>query len=193
MEFRLDYLRPQSFEEIKGCLTEFTQRSVLTVRSRAEGGRYIGSESERLDFIHNLMELNAAFVDVELETAEGDKDLPLPKKGRQLIVSWHDWRGTPGRPRLASVLRRATAFGIPKIVTTARAAEDNLSVLSLYSDHSGHPPIAFCMGENGILSRVMALERGSPICFASLPGEPTAPGQLTLGQALAVRRLLQHD
>ncbi len=193
MEFRLDYLRSRSFDEIKAGLSEFVERSVLTVRSRAEGGRFRGSESERLDLIRGLVDLKAAFVDVELTTVEGDHGLALSKKGRHLIVSWHDWRGTPGKQHLSSVFRRAATFGLPKIVTMARTAEDNLSVLSLYSDHHGPSPIAFCMGEKGILSRVVAMERGSPISYASLPGEPKAPGQLVLGQAIVIRRLLQND
>ena len=193
VEFRLDYLRSQSFDEIKTGLEEFIERSVLTVRPRAEGGRFRRSEPERLDLIRSLVELKAPFVDVELKTVEGDHGLSLTKKEGHLIVSWHDWSGTPDRLRLLSVLRRAAAFGIPKIVTAARAAEDNLSVLSLYDDRRRPSPIAFCMGEKGTLSRVMAIERGSPICYASLPGEPTAPGQLVVSQAVAIRRLLQGD
>lgn len=193
MEFRLDYLNPQSFDGIKTGLSEFIERSVLTVRSRAQGGRFRGSEPERLDLIRSLMDSKAPFFDVELETVEGDHDLATSKERGRLIVSWHDWQGTPGTQRLLSVLRRAASFGIPKIATTARAARDNLSVLSLYGGSRGPPPIAFCMGEKGVLSRVMAMERGSPISYASLPGEPAAPGQLVLGQAVAVRRLLQSD
>ncbi len=70
-------------------------------------------------------------------------------------------------------------------------AADAIAILSLYDRHE-KPPIAFCMGVKGIFSRIMAMQRGSPLAYASLDGEPTAPGQPSLGQTLSIRRRL-HD
>ncbi len=85
-------------------------------------------------------------------------------------------------------MKRATSYGgLVKIVTTATKPADNLTILSLYDGHAP-APIAFCMGKQGVLSRVMAMERGSPIAYASLPDESTASGQLPLGLVLAIRR-----
>jgi len=80
---------------------------------------------------------------------------------------------------------------MPKVVTTAARASDNLSILSLYQP-GDKPPIAFCMGQLGLFSRVMAIQYGTPITYASLQGRQTAPGQLSLGSALAFRRRLQN-
>lgn len=190
MEFRIDALRSPTFGEIKAKLPEFSERSILTVRPAVEGGGFRGKESDRLALIRALAELKPALFDVELRTLEANPDLAAERLGRSRIVSWHNQVKTPVRARLYSIMRRAAAFGIPKVVTTANAAKDNLAILSLY-DGSGSPPIAFCMGEHGIFSRVMAMERGSPITYASLPGEPTAPGQFTLSHALAIRRRLE--
>lgn len=190
VEFRIDALRSPTFEKIEANLSEFCELAVLTVRPAVEGGGFTGKESDRLVLIHELAELRPAFFDVGLQTLEANPDLAAEALGRTRIVSWHDQVKTPSRARLLSIMRRAAAFGTPKVVTTANAAKDNLAILSLY-DESGSPPIAFCMGDRGIFSRVMAMERGSPIAYASLLGEPIAPGQFTLSQALATRRRLE--
>ncbi len=186
VEFRLDSLRP--FQLRESGLSELAGRAILTVRPQDEGGGFEGSEADRLEAIMAASRLHPAFLDVELRTLRASPDLVRGLAGQRLIVSWHDRSRTPSSARLASILTDARAFGgLAKLVPTARRASDNLTVLSLYD--AGVPaPIAFCMGEAGLLSRIMAVERGTPIAYASLPGEPTAPGQTTLSQLLAMRR-----
>lgn len=191
VEFRLDLLNSPAFEKIRADLSEFAARSVFAVRRPAEGGRFGGRESERLTLIGRLRELKPAYLDVELHTLERNHSLALEGLKGHVVVSWHDLRGTPDRPTLLSVVERAALHGgLVKIVTTAKSAEDNLTVLSLY-DGLGPAPIAFCMGTGGVFSRVMAMERGTPMAYASLPGEPTASGQFPLASLLALRRRLQ--
>ncbi len=163
-------------------------RSVVTVRPVPEGGGFDGDEAGRLELLRGLARLRPAYLDVELRTLEAGLDA-VPA-GPARIVSWHDTRGTGERRMLISIMRRAASYGgIVKVVTAATDPADNLTVLSLYDEWSP-PPIAFCMGTLGILSRVMALERGSPITYASLNDEPTASGQLPLDLALTMRRYL---
>jgi 3-dehydroquinate dehydratase I len=188
VEFRMDLLRPRVFEDIKADLSEYFSRSVVTVRPAAEGGGFEGDESERLSLLRKLGGLQPAYLDLELRSAEAKPGLALNEFGHNIIVSWHDPVKTGSKSSLLSIAARAAFFGdLVKIVTTARNAADNLTILSLYVD-SRPPPIAFCMGVEGIYSRVMAMERGSPIAYASLPGDPTAPGQLSVGSLLAMRR-----
>lgn len=188
MEFRLDSLKAPAFEKVKADLARFSERSVFTVRPATEGGEFEGRDAERVALIRRLGDLSPAYVDVELRTLEANRDLARMNLGRDVIVSWHDPRGTPGRASLLRVMNRAASYGgLSKVVTTARSALDNLTVLSLY-DSRGPRPIAFCMGARGVISRVMAVERRSPIVYACMPGEPTAPGQLSLDYLLAIRR-----
>ena len=191
VEFRLDSLSPYPSKAPE--LSEFLSRAILTVRSRSEGGGFEGREPDRLDAIRVAGDLRPAYVDIELQTLRSNPDMVSEMAGQKLIVSWHDRLRTPSKARLASILADARAFGgLAKVVPTARQASDNLAVLSLY-DGRATAPIAFCMGEAGVLSRVMAIERRTPIAYASLPGEQTAPGQLTLPKLLAARRRLGHD
>jgi 3-dehydroquinate dehydratase-1 len=193
VEFRVDSLRPPDSDEIRQGLSPFIGRSVLTVRPAGDGGDFHGSEERRLSLVKSLAGLRPELLDVELRTLEADPGILSGITGLRLVVSWHDSERTPNRSRLRSILERAESFGgIPKIVTTARNPADAIEVLSLY-DAGGPAPVAFCMGSRGVFSRVMSMQLGSPLAYASLPGEPTAPGQLTLGQTLAIRRSLQVD
>lgn len=192
MEFRIDTLRPPIFDEIKTELSPFKERSVFTVRPAREGGVFLGNEAHRMKLIGDLAELKPLLLDVELRTLESNQAFlsggPRPK----LIVSWHDIARTPNRAHLHSILSKEVALGgLAKLVTTAKDAADAIAILSLY-DRPGKPPIAFCMGVNGIFSRVMAMQKGTPLAYASLDGESTAPGQLSLGQMLSIRRRLQN-
>lgn len=183
-------MRSYSFKNISEALSKFRSRSIFTVRPKLEGGGYRGDEGDRLSLLGSLTRLRPAFLDVELSTLEENGDLIAKGPGHVMIVSWHDTVETPRKARLISIMARATSYGgLVKIVTNAKSALDNLEVLSLY-DEPGPPPVAFCMGDRGIFSRIMAMERGSPLAYASLPGEPTAPGQLSLVQLLAIRRRL---
>ncbi|QQG48529.1 MAG: type I 3-dehydroquinate dehydratase [archaeon] len=191
VEFRLDTLRDPRPGSL-GQLATFLDRAVLTVRRPGEGGRFPGTESERLTLIRAAIDQKPAYLDIELETLESYPDLLSSLSSTRLIASWHDLGRTPPAGDLTRVLQRARNYrGVPKIVTTATSPADNLSVLSLYKG-SGEPPAAFCMGELGIFSRVMAMKYGSPISYVSLPGRSVAPGQLDLKTALELRRRLSN-
>lgn len=190
VEFRLDHLRSPGASEVKG-LSPFSGRAVFTVRRKDEGGCFGGEESERLTLIRQAAEAGPAYFDIELRTLEANPELARTRLGDRQIVSWHALAGTPNRARLASLLARAQSYGgLAKIVTVASRAADNLAVLSLY-DIQGPAPIAFCKGQAGIFSRVIAIERGTPLAYASFDGEATAEGQLPLGMMLAIRRRLE--
>ncbi len=193
VELRIDRLRKQSFRKIEETLSEFGESAVVTVRPASEGGGFVGTESERISFIRKLAESEPAYFDIELRTLVAHPELRPGELGRHIIASWHDMSGTPKVARLREVASQAASCGgLVKLVTLAKKAEDNLAMLSLYGE-AGEQPIAFCMGDLGLFSRVMAMEMGSPIVYASLPDEPVATGQPTLSQAIALRRSLGHD
>lgn len=187
VEFRLDLLRAPDMARVRRSLGTFAERAIFTFRRSDEGGGFRGRESERLVLLEESAGLGPAYMDVELRTLKANPGLAGARLGRK-IVSWHDITGTPSRERLLSLMTEISAHGgLPKIVPMARNGLDNLSVLSLY-DQPGPAPIAFCMGQAGLFSRVMAIERETPIAYASLDGEQTAAGQFPLGHALAIRR-----
>lgn len=190
VEFRVDWLRPAAVVEITQGLAQFSDRCILTIRSKKEGGKFEGDDEARVNLAVKLCGMRPTYMDLELNTLkEFPEALRRISRLSRVIVSWHDFKGTPGITRLRAVYSEARGFGaVVKIVCMARKVEDNLRVLSLYEGRD--KPIAFCMGEKGIPSRLFSLAAGSPLNYASLPGEAVAPGQISLQVMKEVKKFL---
>ncbi|MDK2853143.1 MAG: 3-dehydroquinate dehydratase [Thermococcaceae archaeon] len=175
-ELRVDALKsPEGIEK----LAPFSERLIITVRSKEEGGfREIDNE-ERLVLFKELMDIKPAFVDVEFKSGIVRDVIELAgKMGVGIIVSYHDFERTPSFKRLKALLdeMRELKGDIIKIVTFAGHYIDNIKVVRLYEYEKNL--IAFCMGEKGKISRIFSLVL-SPFTYASL-GEAAAPGQLSV-------------
>jgi 3-dehydroquinate dehydratase/shikimate dehydrogenase len=82
-----------------------------------------------------------------------------------------------------------------KIVTTATTLYDNVVMMKFIEKNSNqHSLIGLCMGEQGIISRVLGLRAGSIFMFAAISeGEKTAPGQVTAQELRNIYRIEQVD
>jgi 3-dehydroquinate dehydratase type I len=195
LELRVD-LMPEN--DLKTLLRARRIPVLVTNRLRTEGGRFMGSEEERLAILLEAVQLGADYVDIEAATDSELKDrLRLALRGTEtrLIVSWHDFSGTPSRETLHAKLAacRADSPAIVKLVTTANVAADCLRLLELIPAAlgDGQPIAAFCMGEAGKISRIMAPRLGSAIGYASLDvGEGSAPGQFTIAEMRTIFGIL---
>jgi 3-dehydroquinate dehydratase/shikimate dehydrogenase len=83
------------------------------------------------------------------------------------------------------------------VVPTARSLTDNLKLmhfLERMEDRSNSSIVGICMGEAGIISRVLGLRAGSAFTFAAASaGEETAPGQIAARTLLETYRVDQVD
>ena len=202
LEWRLDvFLRDHSLEETLDALRLLAaspRRPIIaTNRPRREGGMFEGSEDLRLHILRRAVEAGAEWVDVELDASRDALDwLHAGSAGKAgVIVSHHDFAGTPARSDLERLAREMAGRGakVIKIVTQARQPEDNLRVLDLIPfgrRELGIDVIAFCMGPVGRWSRFACLMLGSPWSYVQLPGtSPAAPGQFTLDAMLKLLAL----
>jgi 3-dehydroquinate dehydratase type I len=184
IEIRVDYLRTPDLETL---LEAGEKPLIVTNRRREEGGRYRGDEKKRVAVLREAVDLGAAFVDLEMGSERYSlEELIAHKKRTRLILSGHDFQGTPSPETMRNLLRRMMQYGaeVLKIVTFARTFEDNLRVLSLIPYIRGRKReiVAFCMGEKGKMSRIFAPLMGAAWTYASLDRKRTsAPGQLTAG------------
>jgi 3-dehydroquinate dehydratase / shikimate dehydrogenase len=82
-----------------------------------------------------------------------------------------------------------------KVVSTAHTLADNLAVLRLIEDRSRSAHVVgIAMGEEGLVSRVLAPRAGAAFTFASPEnGAETAPGQVTARTLRDLYRLEQLD
>ena len=184
VEIRFDFLKtneiPKTLETIKNDL----KRVVCTLRPKSEGGKFEGSEKERISILKLIAEYNPFLLDVEFNTIKENKELAnyLKSTKTKLLISWHDFKKTPKFSELKNIMSNMTKFSHNvKIVTTAKSVDDSTRTLQLYSKNEKNNLIAFAMGDNGRISRILCLYLGSPYTYVSL-GKPVAPGQLSIDE-----------
>ena len=133
---------------------------------------------------------------MELQTASKCKPAQLQKLRTRaaLILSFHDFRATR---KLDETLEKMLAYPADfyKIVSTATTLADNVTMIKfLAREGDRHSLVAMCMGEQGIISRVLGVRAGSEFTFASAStGEETASGQVTAQELRNVYRIEQVD
>jgi 3-dehydroquinate dehydratase / shikimate dehydrogenase len=152
---------------------------IFTCRPEWEGGYSQLDDAKRVALLMSLAPRASDYVDVEMKSAGGPRMLALDSFD-QWIVSSHDFSGRPKLLyNLVSELNRLPG-DINKIVWTARTIRDNLEAFEILQTKQ-KPTIALCMGETGLISRVLAKKFGGFLTFASLAtNQATAPGQLTI-------------
>jgi 3-dehydroquinate dehydratase-1 len=185
VEIRFDFLRPEQLQSAIDAVKNIKGKAVFTLRSKDQGGRFAGSERDRVKWLQKLAEQKPMLLDVELDTLQENDELAdfLESHKTPVLVSWHDFRGTPQNEKIADMLSEMRVYSnYVKVVTTAKSVGDSLRLLELYDTAIGLHPIFFAMGEAGVVSRVMCTIVGNaPFTYASL-GEAVAPGQLTVQQ-----------
>lgn len=183
IEVRVDFLRGYEPDALKEAVEDRLDQCIMTCRPKDQGGRFGGDEEERVEVLKGLSSLRPAFLDIELSLAKDNPGLLDVVKafGPSVIASWHDFTETPSYSSLKERLAEALSHGeYAKIVPMARSLSDNINTLRLYESTSAEKLIAFCMGEKGVISRVLCGILGSPITYASLPSSPIAPAQLSV-------------
>jgi len=183
-EIRLDFLKtgeiPKTLESIK----EDLKKVVCTLRPKSEGGKFEGNEKERIAILKLIAEYSPFLLDIEFNTIKKNKELVkyLKTTKTKLLVSWHDFKKTPKFSELKNMMSHMVKFSHNvKIVTTAKTIDDSTRILQLYNKNGKNNLIAFAMGDNGRVSRILCLYLGSPYTYVSL-GKPVAAGQFSVDE-----------
>ncbi|HEX8524397.1 MAG TPA: type I 3-dehydroquinate dehydratase [Tepidisphaeraceae bacterium] len=185
IEYRIDHFDP-TIEP--GLVENSPLPCIVTCRPTWEGGDSDLSDRERLSRLSGQLSAGASYADVELKTYQRAKPF-VPTEGR-LIVSAHDFKQRPDRLlNLFHELNEVPAE-ITKVVWMARTIRDNLEAFELLQNKQ-KPTIALCMGEAGLISRVLAKKFGAFLTFAGLTTQSvTAPGQVSIHD---MKRLYRWD
>jgi 3-dehydroquinate dehydratase/shikimate dehydrogenase len=199
IEFRLDYLSKPALGLAKlKTFVEFHPEALIvaTCRRAVSGGKFRGSIASEVDVLAKAAAIGCHLVDIELETAVQLKpsDFNRLRRSANLIISYHDFRGTKKLEETFTKIKQYPADFV-KIVTTANSLYDNVVMMKFLEKHSHeHSLIGLCMGEQGVISRVLCVRAGSQFTFAAAnPGEETGPGQLTARTLRDTYRIDQVD
>ena len=211
VEWRVDALAEA--EGALAAIRELVRRSpvpcIVTIRSAREGGAWGGSDSDRVSLLEALCtatgEPAPAYVDFEL--ADYDRSANLRQKvnlcvshpgqvrevGTRLILSAHDESGRPANlARQVASMAGHEACAVAKVAWNARSVRDSIEAFELLMARP-KPMVSLCMGEAGVMTRVLAPKFGAFLTFARAggPGDAdgaaavaagTAPGQPTVAE-----------
>jgi len=190
VEIRFDFLKTNQIPEALNLVKKNLKKCVATLRPRSEGGKFNGTEKERISILKLISEYQPFLIDIEFNTLKKNKKLfnYIKKTKTIILVSWHDFKKTPTVTVLNKMLVQMRRFSNNiKIVTTAKSVKDSSKVLSLYNNQNNIKLISFAMGDYGRMSRILCLYLGSPYTYVSL-GRPIAPGQFSVDEIKSITK-----
>jgi 3-dehydroquinate dehydratase/shikimate dehydrogenase len=200
LEFRLDYLEKPllALPKLKHFFTDNTAATgIATCRRTANGGKFSGNVAAEIEVLSKAAAAGFHIVDLELESAEAMKKGELQNlrdTGVALIISHHDFTATKD---LDGIYKRILPFqpDFIKIVPTAKSLVDNVTLMRFIERMEDHSNIiGICMGDAGIISRVLGVRAGSAFTFAAATvGEETGPGQIAARTLIETYRIDQVD
>ncbi len=185
IELRLDLIENPDIQKL---FKVKTKPYIITIRSQDAGGNFTGTDEEKTALFQKAIGLGADYVDIELNFSQ--LNTILNEKGNtKVIVSYHDFSGTLGNLKEVYQLITSTGCDVVKIATNALSISDNIKIFEILKNKTTET-IALCIGEKGLVSRILCLAHGSLVTFASLEqGKESAPGQVTVDEMLNVYKV----
>ncbi len=176
-----------------------TARKILpvlfTCRTKREGGAFEDTGAGYLDTVLRALREEAAdLLDIELSAYEENDFPPIPKISVPVVLSFHDFSGTPDADVLAEKILKMREAGADaaKIAVMTYTPED-LRILKETAGKAGHfpglPLILIGMGEAGRETRTDPAAYRSCLTFGTA-GLASAPGQI---EASELREYLRKN
>lgn len=187
VELRIDEFRDTAVEAVADECRRLAGIPLLaTVRAAAEGGKWRGTEQERLGLYRAVLPLVDA-VDIELSAKEirGEVIEAAHSSGKTVLGSFHDFDATPSDAVLAALAEDAREAGadILKVAARCNNAAELRRLTRFTIDHAEAGCAVIGMGPLGMSTRIFFPMLGSLLTYTFL-GEPTAPGQLNCEDTL---------
>ena len=154
---------------------------ILTIRAREEGGGRFIPDKARLRLFNSAVSLVDA-LDIELNSAILAQVIKIAHSNKKpVIVSYHNFKTTPGIKKLKSIALRAKRQGadIIKIAVKAGKTTDVATLLEFTLGHKQRNLVTISLGKTGAISRLSFPLAGSLLTYTYLD-RPFGPGQLPL-------------
>ena len=193
IEIRADLLMSKGFSIDEIC--EFIKNSnsknlycLFTLRHPQHGGKFFGTEKERIQINKRAIEVGANCIDLEwgteAEFAMHNEDIPL-------LISNHDFHSMPNDQELDKLtmeIEQHSPIGI-KLVPTATKIVHSMQILKWVQRGKNEKifRIGFAMGAKGLCSRILSTTFGSPTY--STFGVAVAPGQISMDETVNLYRI----
>lgn len=196
LELRLDMLEFGSPEEMKKVIERIKSGTglpcIATNRLHADGGKWQGSEEDRIELLRQAVPLIDA-IDIELAADANLREAlikTVKAAGKSVIVSSHDFKSTPAVGDMKAILASSFEAGadIAKLAVMPLSMQDTLDLLQVTLD-SGRPVCTIAMGDIGRHTRIAAPCYGSVLTYGSID-KAVAPGQIQIHQLKSALEIL---
>jgi 3-dehydroquinate dehydratase-1 len=186
VELRLDLMSGDAVQIIRQYRKDCTLPVIATLRSAPEGGHWFGSADKWMEKIRPVIP-HADYIDVEQQFS---RHAPaIRAAGRTIIASYHAGAMMP-LAFLFDKERELRAYGdIPKIVMTPKTTEDLVELVT-FTEAAKKPVITGVMGSQFRYARAVLPLFGSAFVYCH-SGDPTAEGQYSVEEFVALRNLLK--
>ena len=197
VEMRLDLFQDIELNDLRMLKERFVIPMLFTLRSVVQGGGFQGSISDRCHLLRKFASLQPALLDVESDTPY-DEIVKLKQLAPhvRLLASHHDPQETPLNLEAALEKLQRLPTDQYKLATRAHSAEDALRIMALTQkfNRQGGCLTGICMGNEGVITRILASQIGSPLIFACLEEAlASAPGQVPWRDLLEIYRLRERS
>lgn len=208
VEFRVDFLDialdagklaalgPQVATQLNG------KPLIVTFRTKAEGGNKTIADADYGALYETLLKARFAdLIDVEMFRSEAVVRRLVAgahQVGAFIVMSNHDFSGTPPAAELLARLRRQQELGadVLKLAMMPRDPSDVLELLratwEMASRYAERPMMTMSMGGTGVVSRLAGEIFGSAMCFGMI-GRASAPGQVEVERLAAVLDIVHRS
>ncbi|MDH5597043.1 MAG: type I 3-dehydroquinate dehydratase [Candidatus Peregrinibacteria bacterium] len=174
--------------DLKKLITRAPLPILVACKRKQEKGSFTASYQAQATLLSAAIDAGAAYVDLPLFMPERVNKKIVQharRKGTKVIISHHDFKGTPDFSRLTKLADKMKGCGadIIKIATQARTLDDTVRIIALAKHLEGLKirHILIAMGQKGMLSRILSPTLGGEMMFAVLDQKKkTAPGQLSI-------------
>jgi 3-dehydroquinate dehydratase/shikimate dehydrogenase len=191
LELRTDYLANLNIGRLKALIGQAKTAklpTIVTCRDKAQGGTGDWDTDLRSEILVEAVTAGVDFVDCEYNNFAGQAGQKLRAAMAQnhktrLILSAHNFDGPYDNKQIARIydeITQAYPEAIPKIVYTADHINDCFAALDLMKN-SDRDAIVIAMGNQGIITRILAKKFRAFLTFASIDeNAATAQGQITI-------------
>jgi 3-dehydroquinate dehydratase/shikimate dehydrogenase len=184
MEIRLDCFEKAA--DLNELLADKRKPVILTCRRKVDGGKWDGSEEERLSILRQCV-LNklADYVEIELDVADHIKPVP---GGAKRVIAYTNLEETP--PDISNIYAQCQnkSPDVIKLTTLARTPEEAWPLVQIQGKAT-IPTVLVGLGKPGIMLTVLGRKVNAPWTYAALEkGMEAHPDQPTVSDLRDVYR-----
>lgn len=180
VEIRGDLIDGADPRSIKKHFSDILSISIITLRSKAEGGKSELDGDERARWLIEALSLNSAYVDLE---HDADKKMisEIGSRKPRTIVSKHFLKAWKAEEISRTLSECCDQGGVGKVAACVKDAIESIDVLESVKEAGSSRFSLMAMGQGAELTRALASSIGSELIFCALDNDHiVAKGQLTL-------------